>query len=816
MGSQSLRDKIAFFEDLEALNTAADEEEDQLSKEDQEFRKISRAFFEPLRKTGAPPPSLKPFLARECSISSPRRSFSAPTPILGTPQCPIIIEATPGARGSGNAVASQRRNVAPATAFAGETPVPDSAGPSHASLQRSVTLPLPSRAAFSAAEQSPSAASSMRKRKRQTSARPTVPESEQIFRHLRFYYIPNDDIAPTRKLRIGKAQEYGAQWVRDLSSASHIVVDNRLEYTDIEKILVSGPDPLPTLINEDYPIDCITYRALLNPNQQRYKVRGSPVEKDDPVPECIPSPINSDHSLPLTRPPRARRTPSVSTESPVQVDVVRVLPPGPGSQNAGNQPDSVDSGGQQQIRQQVQLSSIADMEAMTVQSSRNSVATAGIQDELADCIQLMRKYKDLPLDVEEDDDGQSLRDEQAGHSDSDATSGTDNGRARKKRPSRETSERPGHNKVISFEDRFACNRGGTLSDLSDPNPNARTIEILQSMCDYYTRVNDHWRTTAYRKGITTLRRQTTKIATEEEAYRLPGIGHRLAAKIEEIANTNALRRLDYARDEPLDQALAVFLGVYGVGLACARRWLAQGFRTLDDIRSSADLTPNQRLGVERYNDLNTRIPRAEVTALGDYVKREAAAIDPAIELLIGGSYRRGSESSGDIDFIVTKKGTTSVAGELVNFLEELIRVLTQKGFLVATLAALHSSHRPGKDGPGSKWHGCCVLLPSEYHKLGSEERKVPVWRRIDFLLVPESEYGAALIYFTGNDIFNRSMRLLASKKGMRLNQRGLYKEVMRGQGRVKVTEGELVEGRDERRIFEVLGVKWREPWERWC
>jgi DNA polymerase lambda/DNA polymerase IV len=60
------------------------------------------------------------------------------------------------------------------------------------------------------------------------------------------------------------------------------------------------------------------------------------------------------------------------------------------------------------------------------------------------------------------------------------------------------------------------------------------------------------------------------------------------------------------------------------------------------------------------------------------------------------------------------------------------------------------------------------------------------------------------------------MRLLASRKGMRLNQRGLYKEVMRGKNRVKVTEGELLEGRDEKRIFELLGVKWREPSERWC
>jgi DNA polymerase IV len=63
----------------------------------------------------------------------------------------------------------------------------------------------------------------------------------------------------------------------------------------------------------------------------------------------------------------------------------------------------------------------------------------------------------------------------------------------------------------------------------------------------------------------------------------------------------------------------------------------------------------------------------------------------------------------------------------------------------------------------------------------------------------------------GNDIFNRSLRLLASTKGFRLNQRGLYKDVMRGKGREKITEGTLVESMDERKIFAALGVPWRPP-----
>jgi DNA polymerase IV len=115
---------------------------------------------------------------------------------------------------------------------------------------------------------------------------------------------------------------------------------------------------------------------------------------------------------------------------------------------------------------------------------------------------------------------------------------------------------------------------------------------------------------------------------------------------------------------------------------------------------------------------------------------------------------------------------------------------------------------------GSKWHGCCVL--PRIKGFNDDNSYKATWRRIDFLLVPETEKGAALIYFTGNDIFNRSMRLLAQKKNMRLNQRGLYKDAAGWPRNHKVTEEDLIEGRDEKRIFEILGVKWREPHERWC
>lgn len=43
------------------------------------------------------------------------------------------------------------------------------------------------------------------------------------------------------------------------------------------------------------------------------------------------------------------------------------------------------------------------------------------------------------------------------------------------------------------------------------------------------------------------------------------IGESLAKKIEEIVETDRLRKLEYAQLEPGDVALKLFLGVYGVG-----------------------------------------------------------------------------------------------------------------------------------------------------------------------------------------------------------------------------------------------------------
>ena len=52
-------------------------------------------------------------------------------------------------------------------------------------------------------------------------------------------------------------------------------------------------------------------------------------------------------------------------------------------------------------------------------------------------------------------------------------------------------------------------------------------------------------------------------------------------------------------------------------------------------------------------------------------------------------------------------------------------------------------------------------------------------RRIDIIVTPHNEFYAALVYFTGSGHFNRSMRHMASKMKMSLNEHGLYTGVLR-------------------------------------
>lgn len=527
---------------------------------------------------------------------------------------------------------------------------------------------------------------------------------------------------------------------------------------------------------DPYVPQCIQFNTVLEPTANRFLVKGAPLRTNTTIV------ASTSESLSLSQQVRQ----SVIMSTPVL-----------GSQKTApafredNEPSKSDSNESEILEDIVKDSFIGSPEPAEV-----SDESIPYNDALSQAIREAKAIAHLPLDDEEDD--QTVP---SNSGDDDSGPDTDDESPKPKRNPSKSKFLPTTSRASSSKNTgpptlnksiFQCMNPEKTNSSASQNPNFKTIQILEEMGRYYDQMQDSWRTLAYRRAVTTLRKQTTtKICTREQALALPFIGSRLAEKIEEIVLTDRLRRLDSTKDDPLNKTLRLFLGIYGAGLSQSHKWLQAGHRTLSDLVANAHLTPSQKIGIERYTDFASRIPRDEVTAHGNFVRDELHKIDPGFDVHIMGSYRRGAKDSGDIDLIITKPNTSLFTLRTVIF-QTLVPKLYALDFLKVSLAT------SSRHSDGTKWHGASCLPGST------------IWRRLDLLLVPEQEFGAAMIYFTGNDIFNRSMRLLASKMGMRLNQKGLYRDVLRGKGREKITEGTLVEGRSERRIFEVLGVPWRE------
>lgn len=830
----SLQAKEAFYAQIASLDAPLRDEDDDLGR-DLDLRKQSQAFFDKsqrrARQKARPTQETPRTLTQDLSTPKPLTRATTTFPFATSDRVSTIVKATPFTAGA----SKQRSHPDPypsSASFVEDTPFQNPFPYIFSNLQRSETTPSSlSSLLKNPAEKSPSVMSSLNNRNRASRSRgngkgggrgrgkaevqDVDPESVHLLKGLRFFYIPKERIS-VRRFRMERAENHGAVVTDKLLDCTHVIVDRSLNYDGIKDHIapVLGQDT-PLVVQDQWPLDCMSVKRIL-PIYVKYRVWGMPAQGGTVASGIQMEPVtttqDSDKSLQLKAPHSNSDkwdyvqpcTPSQSDASPVQRSDKRMAdsmsPELVSTQRNGEESVVIPSS---QIPPQ-QEEQHTDTEANT---RAHRPASSGEGDELSHLINRVREeFKDLPR-LEEEDTSVSPE------GDEDDTETDDEPAVKKRRKSGGKAMPPKSERKKSLAEYFVCNRGGTKDQAStEDNPNAQTIVVLKQMLQYYEQTNNHWRLCAYRNAINTLSRAPVLITTAEEAEELPHFGKRLAQKLEEVVNTKSLKRLEHARNDPTSQALSLFLGIYGVGITTADKWIAQGFRTLEDLVQKADLNANQKIGIEHYDDINSRIPRTEVTMIGEFVRKEAGRVDRDVTLLIGGSYRRGADTSGDVDFIITKPGTSS-SDDLVPFLEKLVGNLKKAGFLTAELA----SHSFGRDDGGSKWHGCCVLPQPPQDPSSSSSSSRPPWRRIDFLLVPETEYGAALIYFTGNDIFNRSIRLLASKKGMRLNQRGLYKDVLRGPyGRPKITAGELIEGRDEKRIFEILGVKWREPEERWC
>ena len=124
---------------------------------------------------------------------------------------------------------------------------------------------------------------------------------------------------------------------------------------------------------------------------------------------------------------------------------------------------------------------------------------------------------------------------------------------------------------------------------------------------------------------------------------------------------------------------------------------------------------------------------------------------------------------GDVDILITlddnkkaspKSGKTAKqeVQEIQGILPKLVDRLTATGFLVERLGA----DRIAKTG-SQTYMGICKL-----------KKKGALARHIDIKVYPKSQYGFAVMYFTGSAAHNIKMRNEAIAYGFSLSDAGLY------------------------------------------
>jgi NAD-dependent DNA ligase len=309
--------------------------------------------------------------------------------------------------------------------------------------------------------------------------------------------------------------------------------------------------------------------------------------------------------------------------------------------------------------------------------------------------------------------------------------------------------------------------------------NEEFIELMEKLNTIMLKQGESFRARAYQKAQEAIMTYQDDITEPNQLKDLPGIGSTIMDKLNEYVKTGTLRVLEREKTNPIN----ILSDIYGVGPVKAKQLVDAGIKTIDELRERQDelLNDIQKVGLRYYEQIQERIPRTEIEefeAIFKGIFEEVAKDSPDAKFEIVGSYRRGAETSGDIDVIITGK-TGSVYKTFVDSLlktEIILEILSRGPSKTLVIAKL----------PG-----------------------VRIARRIDFLYAPPDEFAFAILYFTGSKIFNTVMRQYGLDKGYTFNEHGIYKLENKKKG-AKVEK----EFKTEKDIFDFLGLQFKTPIER--
>lgn len=304
--------------------------------------------------------------------------------------------------------------------------------------------------------------------------------------------------------------------------------------------------------------------------------------------------------------------------------------------------------------------------------------------------------------------------------------------------------------------------------------NEQLIELMEKLADIMLKQGEPFRARAYQKAQETIMAYPADILSPVELKGKPGIGQTIMEKFNEYVQTGTLSILEKEKNNPVN----ILAEVYGIGPKKAKELVEHGITSIAELRENQQLlNDTQKIGLQYYEDILTRIPRSEIEDYKAIFEKVMPKVSDA-KMEIVGSYRRGAQHSGDIDVIITSTSSKVFTTFVDNLIKQQIieHVLSRGSSKCLVIAKIPSSNTA---------------------------------RRVDFLFTTPEEFPFAILYFTGSKIFNTLMRQLAVEKGYTMNEHGIYQLVSKKKGD-KVNRA----FNSEEEIFDFLGLQYKSPIER--
>ncbi|KAI3886322.1 hypothetical protein MKW92_050520 [Papaver armeniacum] len=330
-----------------------------------------------------------------------------------------------------------------------------------------------------------------------------------------------------------------------------------------------------------------------------------------------------------------------------------------------------------------------------------------------------------------------------------------------------------------------------------PDLNRNITEIFGKLINIYRALGEDRRSFSYYKAIPVIEKLPFKIESVDQVKHLPTIGKSMQDHIHEIVTTGKLSKLEHFETDEKVRTINLFGEVWGIGPATALKLYEKGHRTLNDLKNEDSLTHSQRVGLEYFEDIKKRIPRNEVQDMELLLQKAGEEVLPGVSVVCGGSFRRGKATCGDMDIVITHPDGTSHKG----FLAKYVKHLKDLNFLREDL--IFSTHsEEGTDSGVDTYFGLCTYP-------GRETR-----HRIDLKVYPRDIYAFGLIAWTGNDVLNRRLRIIAESKGYRLDDTGLFLATQGSDGKKGARATKSLSLNTEKEVFDFLSFPWLEPHER--